>query len=171
MAEVYIALGSNLGDREANLAAARARLSHEGWVRLARCSPLVETEPWGPEPQEWYLNQVCQAETRLTPSALMRWLLAVEQLGGRDRAIERRWGPRPVDLDLLAYDGLEYSDHLVEVPHPRLHQRRFVLEPWAAVAPHWRHPRLGLTVAEMLARVEDTGIVRLYGSDWASTIQ
>ncbi len=66
---------------------------------------------------------------------------------------------------------MEYSDHLVEVPHPRLHERRFVLEPWAAVAPHWRHPRLGLTVAEMLARVEDTGIVRPYGSERASTIQ
>lgn len=162
MADVYLALGSNLGDREANLEHARTRLARAGWVRLVACSPLYETEPWGPEPQGWYLNQVCRAETELPPRALMRWLLTVERLGGRERATERRWGPRTLDLDLLAYGEESHHDDLVQVPHPRLHQRRFVLEPWAAVAPGWRHPQLGLTVSEMLAQVEDEGTVRLY---------
>jgi 2-amino-4-hydroxy-6-hydroxymethyldihydropteridine diphosphokinase len=92
----------------------------------------------------------------------MRWLLALERLGGRDRAVEQRWGPRTLDLDLLAYDQLQYADNLVELPHPRLHQRRFVLEPLAEIAPGWQHPALQLTTLEMLRRVEDPGRVRRY---------
>ncbi len=157
---IFVALGSNLGDREAALAQARARLTEGGWVQLVACSPLYETEPWGPVPQGWYLNQVCEARTELPPRALMRWLLTIERRGGRDRATEQRWGPRPLDVDLLAYGQQEHRDPLVQVPHPRLHERRFVLQPWADIAPAWRHPRLGLTVAELLARVDDAGVVR-----------
>ncbi len=160
MSEVFVALGSNLGERAEQLAAARARLESGGWLHWVRCSPLYETEPWGPVPQGWYLNQVCQGETQLPPRALMRWLLAAERLGGRDRALEERWGPRPIDLDLLAYDAIVHDDPLVTVPHPRLHERRFVLQPWADIAPHWRHPQLDLTVAQMLDRVADDAIVR-----------
>ncbi len=160
MADVYISLGSNLGEREGNLAAAQARLAHEGWVRIVHCSSLYETEPWGPVPQGWYLNQVCHGETALPPRALMFWLLAVEQLGGRDRPTEARWGPRLIDIDLLAFGSEIYQDPVVDVPHPRLHLRRFVLLPWVEIAPGWRHPQLGLSVVEMLEQVEDAGVVR-----------
>ncbi|MGH2541849.1 MAG: 2-amino-4-hydroxy-6-hydroxymethyldihydropteridine diphosphokinase, partial [Ardenticatenaceae bacterium] len=148
--DVLIGLGSNQGERAEKLAGARARLEDGDWLRIMRCSPLYESEPWGPVPQPWYLNQICLGQTGLSPRALMRWLLAVEHLGGRDRTNEQRWGPRAIDIDLLAYNRLEYRDHLVEVPHPRLHERRFVLEPLAVVAPGWRHPRLDLTPGEML---------------------
>ncbi len=159
MKHIFIGLGSNLGDREQNLAVARERLQDGGRAKVVCCSPLVETEPWGPIPQGWYLNQVCEIESELSPRALMQWLLEVERLGGRDRAQEVRWGPRMIDLDLLAYGEEVYEDEVVQVPHPRLHLRRFVLQPWAAIAPDWRHPTLGLSVAEMLAQVQDDAVV------------
>lgn len=142
---------------------ALSRLQHGGWVRLERCSPLLQTPPWGPVVQGPYLNQVCLARTALPPRPLMRWLLAVERLGGRDRSREVRWGPRPIDLDLLAYDDLVYRDALVEIPHPRLHERRFVLEPLASILPEWRHPVLGLRVGQLLDRLApDGGVQRFY---------
>lgn len=160
MKHIFIGLGSNLGNREENLALARERLEHQGRVKVVSCSPLVETEPWGPIPQGWYLNQLCEIESELSPRALMLWLLEVERLGGRDRTQEVRWGPRMIDLDLLAYGQEVYEDEVVQVPHPRLHLRRFVLQPWAAIAPDWRHPTLGLSVRQMLAQVEDEAVVK-----------
>ena len=162
MIKIAIGLGANQGNRAAQLADARARLQHEGWIRLDRCSPLIESEPWGPVAQPWYLNQVCTGWTELPPRPLMRWLLTVERLGGRERTREQRWGPRPIDIDLLAWGDRRYRDHLVEVPHPRLHQRRFVLGPWCTVDPEWRHPVSGLTVVQMYNRVDDHGLVRFY---------
>lgn len=164
MTELFIGLGSNLGNREGTLEAARVGLAAYGRVRLTACSPLVETEPWGDVPQGWYLNQVCRAETELPLHDLMHWLQAVERQGGRDRSQEKRWGARPIDIDLLAYGTLEHKDDLVEVPHPRLHLRRFVLQPWTTIAPNWLHPRLGLTVTQMLAEVDDDGVVKWYGT-------
>lgn len=162
MTEIFLSLGSNEGDREANLAIARARLEHKGWVEFIRCSPLVETEPWGGVQQGWYLNQVCHARTPYSPSALMRWIMTIERQGGRNRTTEERWGARSIDIDVLAYGDEEYQDNLLTVPHPHLHERRFVLVPWALIAPDWKHPRLKLTVAEMLDKVTDRGEVRPY---------
>jgi 2-amino-4-hydroxy-6-hydroxymethyldihydropteridine diphosphokinase len=160
--DIYIALGSNQGDREMNLAAARTRLSHQGWVEFLRCSPIFETEPIGPGEQEWYLNQVCHARTPYEPRALMRWINTIERQGGRERTTEEKWGPRPIDIDLLAYGDESYQDHMVQVPHPHMHERRFVLEPLATLAPDWRHPGLGLTVAELLQKVGNGSRVRRY---------
>lgn len=166
MKHIFIGLGSNLANREDNLAIARQRLQDEGRTKIIRCSSLVETEPWGPIPQDWYLNQVCELESELSPRALMQWLLEVERLGGRDRAKEIRWGPRLIDLDLLAYGQVVYEDEAVQVPHPRLHLRRFVLQPWAMIAPDWQHPTLKLSVAEMLAQVQDDAQVRIANCEW-----
>lgn len=166
----WIALGSNLGDRAAQLAAARARLHDARWLRLTRCSPIYETAPWGPVPQPWYLNQVCEAETWLPPRALMRWLLAVERLGGRERGQEQRWGPRPIDLDLLALEDEIHEGPLVELPHPRLHERRFVLQPLADLVPGWQHPRLQQSAAALLAALpnDDEVTLRHYGAPFTA---
>ncbi|MCB9126383.1 MAG: 2-amino-4-hydroxy-6-hydroxymethyldihydropteridine diphosphokinase [Ardenticatenales bacterium] len=156
---MYLSLGSNLGDRAQALATARTRLQHQGWLRLTRCSPLYESEPWGPVAQPPYLNQVCRGQSDLPPRVLLRWLQAVERQGGRCRATEQRWGPRPIDIDLLAYNGSQWHDHALTLPHPRLHERRFVLRPWADIAPEWWHPRLGKTVRQLLAETTDAGYV------------
>ena len=161
MTHIFIGLGSNLGNREENLAVARERLQDEGHLKIVCCSPLVESEPWGPIVQGWYLNQVCEIESDLSPRVLMQWLLEVERLGGRDRTKEIRWGPRIIDLDLLAYGEEVYEDEVVQLPHPRLHLRRFVLQPWAMMASDWQHPTLGLSVRQMLAQVEDEAVVKI----------
>ena len=160
MADIYLSLGSNMGDRAANLAVARQRLAHMGWVTFLQCSPIVESSPWGPVAQPWYLNQVCYARTDFSPTALMRWLRTVEFQGGRDRSTEERWGARVIDVDLLAYDNDVYKDNLVEVPHPRLHERNFVLQPWAMIAPEWQHPTLKTSIQELARTTGDSGEVR-----------
>lgn len=162
MNDIYLSLGSNMGDRAANLAAARHRLSFNNWVTFVQCSPVVESSPWGVAEQAWYLNQVCHCRTPFSVTAVMRWLRTVEMQGGRDRTNEERWGPRVIDIDLLAYNDEVYSDHNVTVPHPEVQNRRFVLEPWALVAPNWQHPKLKKSVMELASNVNDDGVVRYW---------
>lgn len=151
---VFIALGSNLGDRVAYLAAARQALRRAVW--LTACSPIYETAPWGYTDQPPFLNQVVMGVTTWTPQALLAFLKATERaLGRRERF---RYGPREVDLDLLFYDQLVLQTPDLELPHPRLHERAFVLVPLHDLAPHWQHPVLGCTVAELLAAVERNGV-------------
>lgn len=158
MATVFIALGSNLGDREANLAAAIAQLGRLGVV--TRASPVYETEPWGITAQPRFLNQVVELQTELAPHELLRRLKTIETAMGREPT-GPRYGPRPIDLDILFYDDLVLTSYALTVPHPRLCERAFVLVPLADLAADRVHPRLGLTVRELLARVDRSG-VRLY---------
>lgn len=158
MATVFIALGSNLGDRKANLVAAIERLGNLGVV--TRASPVYETEPWGITAQPPFLNQVVELQTELSPHELLRHLKAIETVMGRDPA-GPRYGPRLIDLDILLYDDLALTSYALTVPHPRLCERAFVLVPLADLAADRVHPRLGLTVRELLARVDRSG-VRLY---------
>lgn len=141
---VAIALGSNLGDRAAHLAwAVRALETH---IEHLRVSPAVETAPAGvPDQQPDYLNAVAVGDTRLTPRALLEWLLRLEAARGRVRT-----GPkaaRTLDLDLILYDGAVIDEPDLIVPHPRYRDRAFVLEPLARLAPRWRDPRTGETLA------------------------
>ena len=153
----FVGLDSNLGDREAMIARAVELLSDATGVEVIAVSQLRETEPWGPVEQPPYLNGAVELETELPPRALLDVLLAVEGALGRDRTGER-WGPRTIDLDLLLYDEVEVDQPGLTIPHPRLHERRFVLEPLAELAPDALVPGRG-TVRELLRGLAPEGPV------------
>jgi 2-amino-4-hydroxy-6-hydroxymethyldihydropteridine diphosphokinase len=150
---IALALGSNLGDREGHLEAGLASLRARGVETIAK-SAIYETEPVGGPPQGPYLNQVALVRTDLDADALLRAALAVEAERGRVRGV--RDAPRTLDIDILFHGDLVRRTPSLVLPHPRLHERRFVLVPLAEVAPGWwRHPILGYSATELLARVAD----------------
>jgi 2-amino-4-hydroxy-6-hydroxymethyldihydropteridine diphosphokinase len=153
---VFLGLGSNLGDRESAIEGALARLEARGFHTTVRSS-LWLTEPVGGPPQGWFLNAVAGGETALAPEALLEACLAVEREMGRVRA--ERNGPRTIDVDVLLFGGERREGPGLVVPHPRLHERRFVLAPLAEVAPGLVHPVLRLTARELLARCPDGSAV------------
>jgi 2-amino-4-hydroxy-6-hydroxymethyldihydropteridine diphosphokinase len=156
---VFLGLGSNLGDREANLTRAVALLGADGFSVTARSS-VYETEPVGGPPQGPYLNEVLRGETDLQPESLLAVCLRTEAALGRVR--RERFGPRVLDIDVLLYGDRVQDAPGLELPHPRLHERRFVLVPLAEVGAEAVHPRLGVTVADLLARCADTSRVEPY---------
>ncbi|MEX0744232.1 MAG: 2-amino-4-hydroxy-6-hydroxymethyldihydropteridine diphosphokinase [Phycisphaeraceae bacterium] len=156
MAHAYVALGSNLGDRWAYLGDACRALSTLADTRVTAVSGVYETAPvGGPTGQGAFLNAAVALVTALEPLTLLSALQAVEQAAGRPSRSERtHWGPRPLDLDLLAYDEQVVDEPGLHVPHPRMHERWFVLRPLADVVdPRWRHPQLGLSVKTLLRAV------------------
>lgn len=153
MDRAYVALGANLGTREATLRRAVARLDGREDTVVVALSQLRETEPVGLLDQPRFLNGVVVLDTDLGPRGLLDALLEIERELGRVRDGVRN-GPRPVDLDLLLYDGETIDEPDLTVPHPRLHERRFVLEPLADIDPALRVPGRG-TVAELLAALDD----------------
>ena len=147
---VAIALGSNLGDRRGHLRWAIEQLG--GVLTRLRASTFIDTEPVGvPDPQPPYLNAAVVGETTLAPEALLDRLLAIERARGRERPSPR--APRTLDLDLILYGDRVGDAPSLTVPHPRFRERRFVLEPLAALAPGWRDPVTGLTIVELLRRL------------------
>jgi len=142
---VYLGLGSNLGNREQMLRLALEELG--AFVRLERLSDLYETEPVGLVEQPWFLNAVCSGETDLSPLDLLRACKMLETALGRQPG--PRFGPRLIDIDVLAYDALVMATAELTLPHPALHERGFVLGPLVDIAPDWRHPLLGRSVREM----------------------
>jgi 2-amino-4-hydroxy-6-hydroxymethyldihydropteridine diphosphokinase len=156
----YLALGSNVGDREANLREALERLESEE-VRVTRKSSIYETEPRYVLDQPEFLNAVVETETSLFPLQLLARLRKIEQEMGRKRMTPN--GPRNIDVDILFYGRSIIAAPDLQVPHPRIAQRRFVLEPLAEIAPSFRHPQTGKTAAEMLIDLEPQGVRRVSG--------
>ena len=147
---VYLSLGSNIGDRERNLRDA-VELLAEPQLQAVRVSSFYETEPLEVRDQPWFLNAVVEAETDLFPKQLLARVQRIEQVLGR-RLLKPK-GPRTIDIDILLYGGAVIDADELQVPHPRLAERRFVLEPLAELAPNLHHPVTGRTVAEMLLAV------------------
>jgi 2-amino-4-hydroxy-6-hydroxymethyldihydropteridine diphosphokinase len=164
MPTVYLGLGANLGDRERNLDAALKRIA--GFVNISKLSSIYETEPWGVSEQPWFLNRVCEGTTSLSPVDLLRRVKKIETEMGRAEGI--RFGPRPIDIDILIYDHLVALSPALTIPHPRLHERAFVLVPLAEIAPDLVHPRLHVTVRELLSRLDAAQAVKPYPSFRAS---
>jgi 2-amino-4-hydroxy-6-hydroxymethyldihydropteridine diphosphokinase len=148
----YVGLGANLGDREGSIRRAVTLLGGAAGVEVVSVSTLRETEPWGPVEQPPYLNGAVELETELGPRALLELLLDVERRLGRVRT--KRWGPRTIDLDLLLHGDWVVDEPGLTLPHPRLHERRFALEPLAELAPDAVIPGRG-TVSALLAALDD----------------
>jgi 2-amino-4-hydroxy-6-hydroxymethyldihydropteridine diphosphokinase len=157
---IYLSLGSNLGDRLENLARARDRLTAAD-IRILRASSVYETAPRDLPGQPWFLNQVIEAESSLLPRQLLSRLQKIERDMGRKRSVAK--GPRSIDIDIVFFGESVISIPDLQIPHPRMMERRFVLEPLAELAPELRHPVLKRSVREMLAKVTDQQARRFSG--------
>jgi 2-amino-4-hydroxy-6-hydroxymethyldihydropteridine diphosphokinase len=158
-AEAFVGLGGNIGDVRSTFDAAVAMLCDGGALRLVARSSDYRTPPWGVTDQPRFINAVIAVSTSLAPQDLLARALTVERALGRDRSKERRWGPRRIDIDILAYDDLALADADLTLPHPRLFERAFVLVPLAEIAPEGEIA--GIRVRDALAGLDAAGIEKL----------
>ena len=158
---IYLALGTNLGDRFANLQAAIAALPPA--VRVLAQSPVYETPPWGLADQPAFLNMALKGQTTLAPLELLQHLKLLETELGRLPSV--RWGPRRIDMDILFYDTLILATPELTIPHPHLHERAFVLVPLVDLAPDLVHPLLGKSIGRLLAALDTNGVNRYEPTD------
>jgi len=150
---VFISVGSNTGDKPLNCRKAFERLLSNPAIAVVKKSPFYETLPWGYKDQPSFVNAVVEIATNLTPDELLEHLKTIESDMGRVETI--RWGPRAIDLDIIFYDGLVMETAALTIPHPRAHERTFVLIPLAEIAPEFIHPVLKKTVSELAAGLKD----------------
>lgn len=154
----YLSLGSNVGDREKSLQSA-VNLLHGPRLRILRLSPVYETAPQDLRRQPMFLNLVAEVETDLFPRQLLARVQQVEKHLGRERLVPK--GPRTIDIDILLFGNFVVDTPDLVIPHPRLHQRRFALEPLAGLAPELRHPIFRRTMRELLEKTRDQAVRRV----------
>jgi 2-amino-4-hydroxy-6-hydroxymethyldihydropteridine diphosphokinase len=160
LATAYLSLGSNRGDRLQFLKQAIKEIEESDTISIKKISPVYETQPVGIESQDWFLNLVVEIQTSLDPISLLQYLLALEYRIGRKRKL--KWGPREIDVDILLYDDRIVKADQLEIPHPQMHRRGFVLVPLSEIAPEVYHPVLRKTAKELLETCEDNSAVELY---------
>ena len=158
----YLGLGTNLGDRWANLGAAADLLAKVADLRMLRCSRVYETEPWGVTDQPRFLNCVVETAVKMSPSELLSGCKEVEERLGREPSL--RWGPRLIDVDILLYGRQTVDLPHLQIPHPRLHLRAFALIPLAELAPDLIHPALGRSIEHLTRKSEGLEGVSAVGS-------
>ena len=158
MVKCAIALGSNLGDSRTILEQAIQTLAETPDIEVVSCSSWYQTAPIGP-PQPDYINGCAVLEVRLSPQSLLETLLAVENQFGRIR--NQRWGARTLDLDLILFDDLSLDTPRLQIPHPRMRERAFVLVPLAEIAPEWIEPQTGVAIAQLANAVDCSGVIKL----------
>ncbi|GAB3735494.1 2-amino-4-hydroxy-6-hydroxymethyldihydropteridine diphosphokinase [Silanimonas algicola] len=153
----WVGLGGNVGDVPATFASALADLASRDGIRVVRVSALYRTPAWGVTDQPDFVNAVAELASVRRPDDLLSALQGIERANGRDRTREQRWGPRTLDLDLLAMDGVSLDTPDLQLPHPRLSERAFVLVPWAEIAPDVVLPGLG-RIDALAAALDRSGI-------------
>lgn len=149
---VFISIGSNIGEKKENIKEAIGKISKLNTTEIIKEATLIETEPWGYEEQDTFVNGMIEIKTLLSPEELMKDLLKIELEMKRERVI--KWGPRIIDLDIIMFDDLVTDNELVTIPHPRMEEREFVLEPLAEIAPNVIHPVLKKRVFKLLEEVK-----------------
>lgn len=160
--QVYIGIGSNVGNKRENFFEAVTRLAKLPDTRVLKESSLYESEPLG-EAQEWYVNGAVEIETRLKPDMLLKKLKNIERSMGRKK-IKKRWGARIIDLDILLYDSAVVKKKTLRIPHPEMATRKFVLIPLGEIAPQVVHPELGVTISDLLIKIKDDKKIHLFHS-------
>jgi 2-amino-4-hydroxy-6-hydroxymethyldihydropteridine diphosphokinase len=158
--QVYVGIGSNVGDRKENFLEALKRVTNLPDTKMIKESSLYESEPLG-DAKEWYVNGAIQIETRFKPETLLLKFKNIERAMGRKK-VKKRWGSRIIDLDILLYDGLILKKKNLRIPHPEMQNRKFVLVPLSEIAPQVVHPELGMTISELLINLNDDKKVHLY---------
>lgn len=157
MPSAYLSLSSNLGDRLSFIKDAIKELARAGEIK--KISSMYETEPWGRKEQPWFINACLEMEIELTPDALLRTCLEIERKLGRVRF--EHWGTRIIDIDILFYDGRILETDSLQIPHPQIEERRFVLAPLNEIAPNLIHPKLKKSIKDLLKECADPSIVKL----------
>jgi 2-amino-4-hydroxy-6-hydroxymethyldihydropteridine diphosphokinase len=155
---VFLGIGTNLGDRKDNLTKALAMIN-ENIGKIVKSSSVYETEPWGFQSDDRFLNMVVKVETTLSASGLLGRILMIEALLGRVRG-EKQYSSRVIDIDILFYEDLITVEESLKIPHPHLHERKFVLIPLCEIAPEFVHPVLNMTITALLAECKDKSLVR-----------
>lgn len=160
--QVYIGVGSNVGNKKENFFEALSRLAKLPDTRIIKESSLYDSEPLG-DSKEWYVNGAIEIETKFKPDMLLKKFKNIERAMGRKK-VKKRWGDRIIDLDILLYDALVIKKKKLRIPHPEMPSRKFVLVPLSEIAPQVIHPELGVTISELLVNVKDSKRVSLHHS-------
>ena len=164
MSIAYLCLGSNSGNRLQFIEQAISLINLAENIKIIRSTALYETEPWGVKNQNWFLNIIVEIKTDLSPQDLLLKCMSIEKTLGRNRAKEQRWGERTIDIDIIFYNKDVVNTDMLTIPHPRMHQRAFVLVPLLELIPDFIHPVLNKTISDLYDELDNVEEVYLYGT-------